>query len=134
MRELWLSSYSKASHTVLQHWLWRFLKKQTESFAPLHKVFSKTKVDSPDSGASALSNMHILLSISEIYAHIWSKRFLDLTNLVLIAYFLVLIDDFLVLIARLVPAAVLAVVQATHLHHHQRYDFQGQNASLLVLD
>jgi hypothetical protein len=32
MRESWLSSYSKASHTVLQHWLWRFLKKQTESF------------------------------------------------------------------------------------------------------
>jgi hypothetical protein len=45
MRESWLSSYSKASHTVLQHWLWRFLKKQTESFAPLRKVFSKIKVD-----------------------------------------------------------------------------------------
>jgi hypothetical protein len=45
MRELWLSSYSKASHTVLQHWLWRFLKKQTESFAPLHKVFSKIKIE-----------------------------------------------------------------------------------------
>ena len=43
----WLSSYSKASHTVLQHWLWRFLKKQTKSFAPLHKVFSKIKVDLP---------------------------------------------------------------------------------------
>jgi hypothetical protein len=45
MRESWLSNYSKASHTVLQHWLWRFLKKQTESFAPLHKVFAKIKVD-----------------------------------------------------------------------------------------
>jgi hypothetical protein len=45
MRESWLSSYSKASHTVLQHWLWRFLKKQTEPFAPLHKVFAKIKVD-----------------------------------------------------------------------------------------
>ena len=44
MRESWLSSYSKVSHTVLQHWLWRFLKKQTESFAPLHKVFAKIKV------------------------------------------------------------------------------------------
>jgi hypothetical protein len=60
MRELWLmmmmpficsfrnknesSSYSKASHTVLQHWLRRFLKKQTESVAPLHKVFAKIKV------------------------------------------------------------------------------------------
>jgi hypothetical protein len=53
MRESWLSSYSKASHTVLQHWLWRFFKKQTESFAPLHKVFAKIKVDSPDSGTSA---------------------------------------------------------------------------------
>jgi hypothetical protein len=49
MRDSWLSSYSKASHTVLQHWIWRFLKKQTESFAPLHKVFAKIKVDSPDS-------------------------------------------------------------------------------------
>jgi hypothetical protein len=27
MRELLLSRYNKASHTVLQHWLWRFLKK-----------------------------------------------------------------------------------------------------------
>jgi hypothetical protein len=49
MRESWLSSYSKVSHTVLQYRLWRFLKKQTESFAPLHKVFAKIKVDSPDS-------------------------------------------------------------------------------------
>jgi hypothetical protein len=30
MRESLLSSYNKASHTVLQHWLWRFLKQQTE--------------------------------------------------------------------------------------------------------
>ena len=36
-------SSSNASHTVLQHWLWRFLKQQTESFASLHKVFSKIK-------------------------------------------------------------------------------------------
>jgi hypothetical protein len=43
MCESWISSYSKASHTVLQHWLWRFLKKQTESFTPLHKVFSKSR-------------------------------------------------------------------------------------------
>jgi hypothetical protein len=41
MRESWISSYIKASHTVLQHWLWSFHKKQTESFAPLHKVFAK---------------------------------------------------------------------------------------------
>ena len=46
MIDSWHSSYSKASHTVLQHWIWRFLKKQTQSFAPLHKVFfAKIKVD-----------------------------------------------------------------------------------------
>jgi hypothetical protein len=60
MRESWLSSYSKASHTVLQHWLWRFLKKQTESFAPLHKVFAKIKVDSPDSGTSAWTEIFLM--------------------------------------------------------------------------
>jgi hypothetical protein len=60
MRELWLSSYSKASHTVLQHWLWKFLKKQTESFAPLHKVFSKIKVDSPNSGTSVWTEIFLL--------------------------------------------------------------------------
>ena len=36
--------YSKTSHTVLQHWLWRFLKKQTKAFAPLHKVFAKSRL------------------------------------------------------------------------------------------
>jgi hypothetical protein len=60
MRESWLSSYSKTSHTELQHWLWRFLKKQTESFAPLHKVSSKIKVDSPDSGTSAWTKISLL--------------------------------------------------------------------------
>jgi hypothetical protein len=60
MRESWLSSYSKASHTVLQHWLWRFLKKQTESFAPLHKVFAKVKVDSPDNGTSTWTEIFLL--------------------------------------------------------------------------
>ena len=50
MRESWLSSYSKASHTVLQHWLWRFLKKQTESFAPLHIIIKVTLY--PVTGAS----------------------------------------------------------------------------------
>jgi hypothetical protein len=64
MRESWLSSYSKASHTVLQHWLWRFLKKQTESFAPLHKVFSKIKVDSPDSGTSAWTEIFLLYPVT----------------------------------------------------------------------
>jgi hypothetical protein len=63
-RELWLSSYSKASHAVLQHWLWRFLKKQTESFAPLHKVFSKIKVDSPDSGTSAWTEIFLLYPVT----------------------------------------------------------------------
>jgi len=63
MRESWLSSYSKASHTVLQHWLWRFLKKQTDSFAPLHKVFSKIKVDSPD-GTSAWTEIFLLYPVT----------------------------------------------------------------------
>jgi hypothetical protein len=60
MRDSWLSSYSKASHTVLQHWLWRFLKKQTQTFAPLHKVFAKIKVDQPDSGTSAWTEIFFL--------------------------------------------------------------------------
>jgi hypothetical protein len=64
MRESWLSRYSKTSHTVLQHWLWRFLKKQTESFAPLHKVFSKIKVDSPDSGTSAWTEIFLLYPVT----------------------------------------------------------------------
>ena len=64
MRESWLSSYSKASHTVLQHWLWRFLKKQTESFASLHKVFSKIKVDSTDSGTSAWTEIFLLYPVT----------------------------------------------------------------------
>jgi hypothetical protein len=64
MRESWLSSYSKASHTVLQHWLWRFLKKQTESFASLHKVFSKIKVDSSDSGTSAWTEIFLLYPVT----------------------------------------------------------------------
>jgi hypothetical protein len=60
----WLSNYNKVSHTVLQHWLWRFLKKQTESFAPLHKVFSKIKVDSPDSGTSAWTEIFLLYPVT----------------------------------------------------------------------
>jgi hypothetical protein len=38
MRLAWLSSYSKASEAVLQHWIWKLLKKKTEVFAPLHRV------------------------------------------------------------------------------------------------
>jgi hypothetical protein len=74
MRESWLSSYSKASHTVLQHWLWflqeqlkgiiRFLKKQTESFAPLHKLFAKIKVGSPDSDTSAWTEIFLLYPVT----------------------------------------------------------------------
>jgi hypothetical protein len=64
MRESWLSSYNKALHTVLQHWLWRFLKKQTESFAPLHKVFSKIKVDSSNSGTSAWTEIFLLYPVT----------------------------------------------------------------------
>jgi hypothetical protein len=43
MRESWLSSYSKASHTVLQHWLWKFLKKQTDLSHPFTKCFQKLR-------------------------------------------------------------------------------------------
>jgi hypothetical protein len=64
MRESWLSSYSKASHTVLQHWLWRFLKKKIESFAPLHKVFAKIRVDSPDSGTSAWTEIFLMYPVT----------------------------------------------------------------------
>ena len=64
MRESWLSSYSKTSHTVLQHWLWRFLKKQTESFSPLHKVFAKIKVDSPDRGTSPWTEIFLLYPVT----------------------------------------------------------------------
>jgi hypothetical protein len=64
MRDSWLSSYSKASHTVLQHWLWKFLKKQTETFAPLHKVCAKIKVDSLDSGTSAWTEIFLLYPVA----------------------------------------------------------------------
>jgi hypothetical protein len=63
MRKSWLSSYSKASH-VLQHWLWSFFKKQTESFAPLHKVFAKIKVNSADSGTSAWTEIFLLYPVT----------------------------------------------------------------------
>ena len=45
-------------------WFWRFLKKQTESFAPLHKVFSKIRVDSPDSGTSAWTEIFLLYPVT----------------------------------------------------------------------
>jgi hypothetical protein len=64
MRDSWLSSYSKDSHTVLQHWLWRFLQKQTQDFAPLHKVFAKIKVDSPNSGTSAWTEIFLLYPVT----------------------------------------------------------------------
>jgi hypothetical protein len=66
MRDSWLSSYSKALHTVLQHWLWRFLKKHTQDFAPLHKVFAKIKVDSPDSGTSAWTEIFLLYPVTGV--------------------------------------------------------------------
>jgi hypothetical protein len=49
---------------VLQHWLWRFLRKQTESFAPVHKVFAKIKVDSPDSGTSVWTEIFLLYPVT----------------------------------------------------------------------
>jgi hypothetical protein len=38
--------YNKASHSVLQHWVWKLLKGKTKGFGPLHKVFTKIKVHS----------------------------------------------------------------------------------------
>jgi hypothetical protein len=67
MRASWLSSYSKASHTVLQHWLWRFLKKQTPGFAPLHTVFAK--INSPDSGTSAWTEIFLLYPVTYVFYH-----------------------------------------------------------------
>ena len=53
-------SYSNASHTVLQHWLWRFLKQQTESFTSLHNVFSKSRPRSPiHTFAAILQNNYV---------------------------------------------------------------------------
>jgi hypothetical protein len=49
---------------VLQHLLWRFLKKQTQAFAPLHKVFAKIKVDSPNSGTSAWTEIFLLYPVT----------------------------------------------------------------------
>ena len=64
MRESWISSYSKASLTMLHHWLWRLLKKQTKDFAPLHRVFAKITVDSPDSGTSAWTEIFLLCPLT----------------------------------------------------------------------
>jgi hypothetical protein len=66
MRASWLSSYSKASHTVLQHWPWKFLKDETKLFVPLHKVFAKIKVDSLDSGTTAWTEIFLLYPITGV--------------------------------------------------------------------
>jgi hypothetical protein len=64
MRESWISSYSKDSHTVLQHWIWKFLKKETQGLAPLHTVFAKIKVDSPYSCTSAWTEIFLLYPVT----------------------------------------------------------------------
>jgi hypothetical protein len=64
MRESWISSYSKASLTVRQLLLWRLLKKQTQAFAPLHKVFAKITVDSPNSGTSVWTEIFLLYPVT----------------------------------------------------------------------
>jgi hypothetical protein len=64
MRVSWIFSYSKASHTVLQHRLWKFLRGKTKGFAPLHKVFAKIKVDSSDSGTSAWTEIFVLYPVT----------------------------------------------------------------------
>ena len=38
---------------VLQHWLWKLLRDKTRKFGPLHKVFRKIVVDTPNCGTAA---------------------------------------------------------------------------------
>ena len=64
MRLAWLSGYSKASEAVLQHWLWKLLKKKTEAFAPLHRVFAKIKPGSPNCGTDAWTEIFLLYPIT----------------------------------------------------------------------
>jgi hypothetical protein len=66
MRASWNSSYIKASHTVLQHWLWKLLKDKTKAFAPLHKVFAKIKVDSLDSGTAVWTEIFLLYPVTGV--------------------------------------------------------------------
>ena len=60
---LWIFSYNKASHTVLPHWVWKFLKDKTKGFAPLRKVFAKIKVNSLDSGTNAWREIFLLYPV-----------------------------------------------------------------------
>ena len=60
----WLSSYSKASEAVLEHWLWKLLKKKTEAFAPLHLVFAKIRPGSPNCGTVAWTEIFLLYPIT----------------------------------------------------------------------
>jgi hypothetical protein len=64
MRLALLSSYNKASEAVLQHWLWKLLKKNTEVFAPLHRVFVKIKPGSPNCGTDAWTEIFLLYPIT----------------------------------------------------------------------
>jgi hypothetical protein len=55
MREAWLSGYSKPSESILQHWLWKFLKDRTCQFAlsHLHQVFPNIPSNTPQCGTAA---------------------------------------------------------------------------------
>jgi hypothetical protein len=64
MRLDWLSSYSKASEAVLQHWFWKLLKKKTEAFAPLHRVFTKIKPGSSNCGTAAWTEIFLLYPLT----------------------------------------------------------------------
>jgi hypothetical protein len=66
MRASWISSYIKALHIVLQHWLWKFLKDKTKGFAPLNKVFAKIKVDSLDSGTAVWTEFFLLYPVTGV--------------------------------------------------------------------
>ena len=64
MRLDWLSGYSTASEAVLQHWFWKLLKKKTEAFAPLHRVFTKVKSDSSNCGTPAWTEIFLLYPLT----------------------------------------------------------------------
>jgi hypothetical protein len=36
----------------MKHWFWKFLRDKTSNFAPLDKVFTKIRVDTPNCGTA----------------------------------------------------------------------------------
>jgi hypothetical protein len=61
LRKSFVTSYAYGSEHILQHWLWKTLKKATKSFGPLLKVFAK------DYGTAASSGTDAWVSIFTLY-------------------------------------------------------------------